>query len=88
MKSPLLVVAVVSLAACGLSDERSRPPPFKTTITLIDSIRTAGCEYFLIFQANDSSTTVRYSWDVVIGRSDLDGITSVPGETRNVTVVS
>ena len=93
MKTSALLLGIGVWIGCGSGDGITQPPPppppplvpFDATVTFTDTTRIAGCEYFLIFQANDSSTTVRYSWDLLIGQTDFDGINIGFGETRNAT---
>ncbi len=82
----LPAVVILAVGGCGGETPTSvvrpppRPPPLNVTATLLDTIISGDeCRFLLRFQANDSSRTVTYGWEVDVFQSLLPGVGGFTG---------
>lgn len=55
------------------------PAPFAVTVSLTDTVIGDDCRYVLAFQANDSTTTVSFSWGISFQGSHIPGVGVIIG---------
>ena len=89
MKTSALFLGIglnVFLTGCGsdgLTGPLPPPPPpppqvpFAVVVSLTDSVIGGDCRYTLAFQANDSTTTVSFGWNISASGSHLPGVGAI-----------